>query len=318
MQNKKAQIVVADDSPTTTTIIKNLLVRQGYDVFTAGNGTEALSIIKLKAPSLAILDIAMPNLSGLEVCRAIKNNEQTRFIPVIILTSSDSKDDKNQAISVGANDYINKPYDKTELRLKVESLLKLKDAIDELENTGNIILALAKAVEAKDKYTEGHGERVSLISSKIARRIKLPEEQIKDIITAGMLHDIGKIGIPDTILNKPEKITDREFDLIKQHPIIGEEICSPIKSFSNIKNIIRHHHEKLNGTGYPDGLSGDAINIETRIISVSDIYDALTSSRLYRTPVDEETALKFLHTDVEKGELDRKVVDTLSCIINKK
>jgi putative two-component system response regulator len=315
MDTCKGRIIVADDSFTSNMITKNLLVKQGYDVHVAFDGEEALNLIGTLNPDLIILDIMMPNVSGLDVCKIVKSNEKTRFIPVIILTASDSREDKNYAISAGANDYLNKPYDKTELKLKVDALVKLKNAIDEMESASNIILALAKAVEAKDNYTEGHGERVSLYSSKIAKRLNLQEQQIKNIITAGILHDVGKIGIPDVILNKPGKVTDREYDLIKQHPIIGEEICNPIKSFSNIKKIVRHHHEKLNGTGYPDGLSGDSINIETRIIAVADIYDALTSSRFYRQPVDEEAALQFLDEYVLKGELDKEVVDTLRSII---
>jgi putative two-component system response regulator len=315
MENRKRKIIVADDSPTMVAIISNLLAKHGYSIFNASDGYEAISLVNKLHPDLIILDIMMPVISGLEVCRTLKSDESTKFIPVIILTASDSRDDKNKAISVGANDYLNKPYDKTELMLKVESLLKLKSAVDELESTGNIILALTKAVEAKDRYTEGHAERVSLFASKIAKKMNLSDEQTRNVITAAMLHDIGKIGIPDGILNKTESLSSIEFDLIKQHTIIGEEICSPIKSFENIKGIVRHHHEKLNGTGYPDGLSGDSIDIETRIVSVSDIYDALTSTRQYHTALDEESAFKILDTLVAKYELDNRVVEVFKNVI---
>lgn len=315
-QDKKEKIIVADDSAVIVSIIENLLIKQGYQVYTACDGLEALKLVKEINPNLIILDIMMPSISGLDVCKTIKSDDRTRFIPIIILTASDSKEDKNNAIIVGANDYLNKPYDKVELLLKVESLLKLKSAIDELESAGNIILALAKAVEAKDRYIEGHAERVSLYASKIAQRLGLSEQQNRDIITAAMLHDIGKIGIPDIILNKPELLTSMEYDLIKQHTIIGEEICSPIKSFSNVKKIVRHHHEKLNGSGYPDGLSDEDIDIETRIVAVADAYDALTSDRVYRKALDEETVFTLLDNSAEKGELDAFVINILKEVVN--
>lgn len=315
MDDKKGIIVIADDSPTMVAIISNFLARRGYSIFQASNGHEAISLVNRIDPDLVILDIMMPGLSGLDVCRILKSNENTKFIPVIILTASDSRDDKIKAISVGANDYLNKPYDKMELTLKIESLLKLKSAVDELESAGNIILALTKAVEAKDRYTEGHAERVSLVASKIAKKMNLSDEQIRNIVTASILHDIGKIGIPDVVLNKAEPLSETEYNLIKQHTIIGEEICSPIKPFSNIKEIVRHHHEKLNGTGYPDGLSGDSINIETRIVSAADIYDAMTSTRKYHTAMDEESAFNMLDTLVLKNQLDGNVVNTFKEII---
>jgi len=317
MQTDKIRIIVADDSPTSIVIIKNFLVKQGYEVYTACEGQEALSLVNTINPDLVILDIMMPKITGLEVCKTIKTSDKTRFIPVIILTASDSKNHRNQAIRMGANDYLNKPCDRVELKLKVESLLKLKNAIDELESAGNIILALAKAVEAKDKYTKGHAERVSLYGSKIAKKLNLSEQQVRGIITAGMLHDIGKIGIPDEILNKPGKLSEREYDLIKQHPTIGQEICNPIKSFNNIKTIIRHHHERLDGTGYPDGIAGEDIDIETRIIAVADIYDALTTDRVYRSAMDDKTACVILKDDVLNGKLDKKVVNALESIVFK-
>lgn len=311
-----SRVVVADDSYLILKKLEVFLTDLGCRVFLARDGQYALELIERVNPDLIILDIYMPEASGLEVCKTVKNNDRTCLIPVIILTSSMAHSDKIMAISAGANDFMTKSYEPIELRLRVESLLKLKHAVDQLENANNIIRSLAKAVEVKDKYTEGHAERVSLFATQIGRKMGLAEKQVKDITMAGLLHDIGKIGILDTILNKNGRLTDEEFNAIKCHPVIGEEICSPIKSFDRVKRIIRHHHEKLNGKGYPDGIGGSEIDVETRIMTVADIYDALTSDRSYREAISQDTAFAILGDSVMKGELDEDIVKILKSIVD--
>ncbi|MCX7922939.1 MAG: response regulator [Clostridia bacterium] len=310
-----SKIVIADDSVTILSKLEMLLKRHGYQVYKAYDGRQSLQVIDEVNPDLIILDLDMPYLNGLEVCKIVKNNEKTSLTPVIIITSSGIKEDKNSSISAGANDFLNKADDTLELTLKVESLLKLKHAIDQLENANNIIKSLAKAVEVKDKYTVGHAERVSLFATKIGKKMGLDEQQLKDITMAGLLHDIGKIGVPDLILNKPGRLTDEEFGLIQNHPVIGEEICSPIKSFDKVKRIIRHHHEKLNGRGYPDRIGSSEINIETRIMTVADIYDAVTSDRSYRKAMTKQEAFAILRESVSRGELDGQVVDAFDEVV---
>ena len=304
-----SKIIVADDSQTILNKLNILLGQQGYQVIQAHDGRECLELVEDENPDLIILDLDMPYVNGLDVCKQIKSNEKTSLTPIIILSSSCSKEDKNLAISMGANDFINKSLDTIELKLKVESLLKLKHAINQLENANNIIKSLAKAVEVKDKYTEGHAERVSFFATSIAKTMCLSEQQVKDISIAGIMHDIGKIGVPDIILNKPGKLTNEEYDIIKQHPVIGDEICAPIKTFDKVRNIIRHHHEKLNGLGYPDGISGNELSMEIRIMTVADIYDALTSDRAYRKGMDMSLAFKILDDSVQMGENDGEVVE---------
>lgn len=310
-----SKIVIADDSPTIVSKLEMMLKKQGYQVFSAHNGEKCIELINKINPDLIILDLDMPKVNGLDVCKVIKQDEKTSLTPVIILTGSGSKDDKNRALAAGANDFLYKTYDVVELKLKVESLLKLKNAIDQLENANNIIKSLAKTVEVKDKYTDGHAERVSFFATNIAKHINLNETQLRDISMAGLLHDIGKIGVPDHILNKEGKLTNEEYEIIKKHPVVGEEICNPIKSFEKVKQIIRNHHEKLNGKGYPDGLSGRQINIETRIMTVADIYDALTSDRSYRKSMSREDAISILRNLVEREEIDAEVVKALQEVV---
>ncbi|UWG96108.1 response regulator [Dehalobacter sp. DCM] len=308
---KGSKIVIADDDPVSLKSLKMHLIKLGYSVFAAKNGIDALDLIQKAKPDLVILDINMPGLSGLEVSKVIRESDQGRFLPILVLTGSKDKKDRTRALKVGINDFLVKPFDALELKLKIGYIVGLKHAIDDLKNVNNILLALAKAVDAKDHYTEGHTERVSQYAVKIAENMNLSTRQIRDLTTASILHDIGKIGIPDNILNKNGKLTDQEYALMKKHPVIGEQICSSIKAFHNVNRIIRQHHEKLDGSGYPDGISGDAINIETRILTVADIYDALTSDRPYRPAMSKEKALEILTFASKNGELDSLIVNEL-------
>ena len=315
MENAPAKIIVADDSESTVKYLETILAKQGYNVHTAFNGKRCIELVEEINPDLIITDIYMPLINGIDICKTLKLNKNTSHIPIMILTSSELKDDHKEALQYGANDYLKKDVEVFELKLKVESLIKLKKTLDQLEDMENIILSLAKAVEVKDKYTEGHATRVSLYALKIGKSIGLSEKQTEDLSFAGILHDVGKIGIPDNILNKPGKLTNKEYEVIKQHPLTGEEICTPIKSFSRICRIIRHHHEKLNGSGYPDGLTGNDLDIETRIMTVADIYDALTSNRAYRPSMDNKTAFEILFDSANNGELDIEIVKTFEKII---
>lgn len=178
-----------------------------------------------------------------------------------------------------------------------------------MENVENVIIALAKAIEAKDKYTEGHTDRVSHIAVKIGEKLNLDAEELKILKMGGMVHDIGKIGVPEHILNKPGRLDADEFDVIKEHPVTGENICKPLKSLSYVLTAIRHHHEKLDGSGYPDGLSGDMIALEARIIAVADIFDAISSDRPYRNRMANEEVKSVLLTEKQRGTLDPQIVD---------
>jgi len=241
--------------------------------------------------------------------------------PIVIITSTDTIENKTFALKSGANDFISKNLtngtDIFDLKLKVESLLKIKHLTDQLEKADNIIICLAKAVEFKDYYTRGHADRVSKISRLIAKNLQLEPAVVNDITLAGLLHDIGKIGVPDHILNKPDRLTDDEFEVIKKHPEIGEEICKPIRFFDKVREYIRHHHEKLNGKGYPDRLVDYEISLGAKILSVADIFDALTSRRAYRDSLSIKDAVSVLVNCVAAGELDENITNILLKIIDK-
>ena len=319
------KILIVDDSRPIAMKLEMFLKKEGYEVFLARDGLQCLDAVEKINPDLIIMDIYMPRLNGIETCRIIKSDSRTCLIPVVILTASSAKEDKKEAISAGANEFIRKPFDPIEMKIRVESLLRLKSAIDQLENANNIIRTLAKAVEVKDKFLEGHTERVSMYSAKIARRMGLSEQQIDDIAMAGMVHDIGKIGVPDNILNKEGKLSKEEFEIIKNHTKIGYEMLNKSKKdlFASAAIIALQHHEKYDGTGYPNKLKGNEIHIYGRIVCIADVFDSLSSDRVYKKAWEMDKVLEFMtnergkHFDPEMVDLFIKNIDTFLRIKNR-
>ncbi len=257
----------------------------------------------------------MPRLTGFEVCRRVKADPATRLVPVVLVTGLSQSQDRVRGIECGADDFLSKPVVKEELLARVRSLLRLKHFTDELENAETVLFSLALSIEAKDPYTGGHCDRLSKYSVALGERVGLREELCVALRRAGVVHDIGKLAVPEHILLKPGPLTPEEWIVMKQHPILGERICSPLKSFRHVLPIIRHHHEKLDGTGYPDGLRGEKIPLTARILTTVDTYDALTTDRPYRQALSNEEALATLRAEVARGWWDRSLVDELEGLL---
>jgi putative two-component system response regulator len=313
--DKKPVILIADDDPQALNVLEQIMLGHGYDVITASEGHAAREKIFSEKPDLVILDNYMPGLSGSEICRQIKASPETRFIPIIMLTGFTETPDKVEAIESGADDFVNKPYKSIELTTRIKSLLKVKFLNDQLDSAESVIFALARAIEAKDTYTQGHTERVSQFAVILAHKMNLPEDEQNALFKGGILHDIGKIAIPDAILNKPGRLTPEEFTTIRTHPDRGEKICKPLNSMKASLNIIRYHHEKLDGSGYPDGLRGGQVPVTARIMAIVDVYDALTTNRSYRTALAPEVALSILEEESRKGWWDSDILDNFRDII---
>ena len=304
-----AKILVVDDSDAMITILHEFLEEAGYKVITASDGKEAIDKVEKENPDLILLDAVMPRMSGYEVTEKLKTDNKTRLIPIIMLTGLSDLNDKIKGIELGVDDFIMKPFNRLELLTRVRSLLRVKFFTDELENAETVIFSLALAVEAKDSYTEGHCNRLSYYGEKLAERIGLNEDQRKAVRHGGILHDIGKIAISDSILLKGGPLTDEEFGIMKQHTIIGERICKPLKSLNHVLPIIRSHQERWNGSGYPDGMAGEAIPISARVIMTVDVYDALTTSRPYRGALPEEKAFEIMEEETAMGLWDPKLIN---------
>lgn len=289
-----AKILVVDDDPAILDLLVRILRRDNYTPIVATNGVEALEKVEQEAPDLILLDVTMPRLDGFAVCQRLKDNEATALIPVTMLTGLDDREHRQRGLEVGADDFLTKPFEQSLLRARIRSQLRIKRLTDQLERTERVIFMLALAVEAKDAYTEGHLRRLSCYSEQLAQAANLRHEQLQAIRFGGLLHDIGKISVDDAILRKPGKLTPEEYEQIKRHPDYGARIIQPMRFAGEVGPIIRHHHERWDGSGYPEGLSGEAIPIGARIVSIVDAYDAMMTDRPYRRALGLDETLRRL------------------------
>ena len=307
----KDKILAVDDTPASLMLLTDILKSEGYEVRSAINGELALYAAASNPPELILLDIRMPGMDGFEVCRRLKAAEATREVPVIFVSAVLETDEKIRGFELGAVDYVTKPYNREELLARVRTHLELQrlrshleDVVD--ERTAELkeserklsasllefIIALAATVEMRDLYTAGHQKRVAHLAVAMAKEMKLSEEQIEGIHLAAVVHDVGKIKIPAEILSKPGRLSEIELSMIKQHPLSGYEILKGIDFPWPIAQIVLQHHERMDGSGYPQGLKGDAILLESRIIAVADVVEAMASHRPYRPALGIDVALK--------------------------
>jgi putative two-component system response regulator len=314
-QGHHETILLADDNEANRELLSELLSAESYKVVCAADGQQALERVASGSVDLALLDVVMPRPTGFEVCQAMKSKPETRLIPVILLTSLNSDADRIHGIMCGADDFLNKPVNKHELLARVHSLLRLKHFTDELDNAETVLFSLALSIEAKDPYTEGHCDRLSKYSVALGEKLGLPQDLRVALRRGGLVHDIGKLAVPESILLKPGPLTPEERKIMEKHTIDGERICAPLRSFRHVLPIIRHHHEKWDGSGYPDGLKGEKIPLTARILQVTDIYDALTTDRPYRKALPVEKALAIMREEVKRGWWDASLMNELEALV---
>lgn len=314
-KRRKPLILVVDDYKLSRELFTEYLDHAGYDTIEAKDGAEALEMLAEHSPDLMLLDLVMPRVDGYEVCRTIKENDNTTLLPIIVVTGLEDFDAKMKALAAGADDYINKPLNEKELLTRVRNHLRIKQLTDRLESAENVIMAMVRILEAKDPYTRGHSERVAEYSRQLALRKGLSEERLQALRRASLLHDMGKIGVEDAIIKSSEKLTEEEMEKVHNHPSIGMEIISALPSLADAIDPIRSHHERFDGTGYPGKLARDEIPVEARIIAVTDTFDALTTDRPYRKAFDTEKALKELRTSAASGQLDPTLVEEFEALI---
>jgi len=286
----KPSILVADDLAANRELLLALLEDLGYDVREARDGVEALDAVDELEPDLILLDVDMPRLDGIAVCERLKSHPMRRLIPVVILTASNDKQTRLRGIAAGADDYLSKPFDANELLVRTRVLLRERELNARLDATENVLFALARAVEARDRYTIHHAERVGRFAREIGETLGLSDVDGTNLYQGGVLHDLGKIAIPDAILLKPGPLTDAEWAAMREHSVKGERICLSLRSVAQYLPIIRHHHERVDGSGYPDHLRGTEVPLGARIVAVADGWDAMTSDRPYRAGMSEDEA----------------------------
>lgn len=305
------RILAVDDSPANLELLHQLLIREGYVVIQARDGEEALDLVQTARPDLVISDVMMPRRNGYELCRAIKSDPLGRLIPVVLITSLDGSQERVRGIDAGADDFLRKPFDPHELRARVRSLLRLKRYTDDLDSADAVIMSLARTVEARDASTEGHCQRLAVLAVGLGRRLGLGPSDLEALERGGVLHDIGKIAVPDAILLKPSRLTAAEFERMKQHTTIGDRLCSELRLLRGVRPIVRHHHERLDGSGYPDALEGSRIPLLAQIMSVVDVYDALTTARPYKAALTPDRAFDELMAEAQRGWRDAALITEL-------
>ncbi len=310
-----ASILVVDDMATNRGLVKAVLSTQNYTFFEAESGERSLEMIEHLNVDVILLDVMMPGLNGIETCKQIRLKNEFRLIPVIMLTSLDSPDSIADAMTSGATDYIVKPFNAIELQARVTAAINTKRLTDGLDDAESMLFALARVVEAKDRTTADHCDRLAHISVVLGKALKLEYDDLEALRRGGILHDIGKIAIPDSILLKPTKLNDAEWKIMRQHPAIGAYLCSALRTMRSTVDIIRYHHEKMNGSGYPEGLVGDEIPYLARVFQIADVFDALTSERPYKKAFPLDKVVKILEDETEKGYWDPGIISTFIQII---
>jgi putative two-component system response regulator len=303
------RILIVDDESASRTALEMLLRRDGYEVHNASDGSSALAECSSFRPDLVLLDVLMPGINGFEVCRRIKATPETRLTPVVLITGLSDTEDRIQGINAGADDFLSKPIDVNELLARTRSLIRIKQYTDDLENAESVLFSLALSIEARDPYTRGHCERLSKLSVRLGERLGISEDHIKALRRGGIVHDIGKIVVPDAILLKPARLSEEEMEVMRKHPVVGERICAPLRIFRLVLPIIRHHHERYDGSGYPDHLRGSEIPLTARIMQLADVYDALTTDRPYRKADQRDVALDIMNDEAKQGWWDRDLFD---------
>jgi putative two-component system response regulator len=301
MMRKAGKVLVVDDYEPNLRGLGRLLERADYTVLTATNGRDALAIVERERPDLVLLDVLMPGISGLDVCAEVKRNVDTRLTPVVLISGGQERQMRLAGLDAGADDFLNKPVDPEELQTRVRSLMRIKRLTDDLDSAESLFLTLGRIIEARDPCTEGHCDRLSDYATTLGRHLQLDQADLDALYRGAFLHDVGKIAIPDRVLLKRGRLTDKEYDLMKQHPAIGDDLCRTVRSFEAVRPIVRHHHERLDGGGYPDGLAGDRIPLLAQIVSVVDVFDALTTDRPYRKALPTATAYRMMRDDARGG-----------------
>jgi putative two-component system response regulator len=304
----RARLLVVDDEEANRKLLSRLLSPE-YDVQTAADGEEALALLERVDVDVVLLDVRLPGLDGFEVCSRLKRRERTRLVPVVLVTGHGAREHRIRGIHAGADDFLTKPFDAEELHARVASLARLKEYTDELESAEAILKSLALTIDARDPYTDGHCERLSTFAVALGTALGLSEGELSALNRGGYLHDIGKIGIPDSILLKPTKLTADEFELMKQHTLIGDRLCGELRSLRLVRTIVRHHHEALDGSGYPDGLRASDVPLLAQIVGIVDLFDAVTSSRPYRSALPREHAFAELRAECARGRRDAELVE---------
>jgi putative two-component system response regulator len=305
---RTSTILIVDAVDLNRRLLRGMLKAAPYRVLEASRAADALAILGREPVDLVVLDLVMPDMSGPEFCHRLKSNRRTQFVPILILTSVLGIENEIKGLASGADEFLLMPLHPDVVRARIRAMLRNKAAVDSLEEAETILFALARMVESRDQATGAHCERVAQYSVALGAAMGLPDADLQALYRGGFLHDIGKVCVPDSILFKRGALTDEEWVVMRSHTVRGEEVCRPMKSLVSVLPVIRNHHERWNGSGYPDGLAGEKIPLLARVFQVADIYDALTTARSYKPAFSIEESLGKLEDEVRRGWRDPELV----------
>jgi len=303
-------ILVVEDDAHIRDVLSGLLGTLGYRMLMAASAEQALDALNVVSPDLVLTDVHLGAMSGIELCVRLKADPRYELMPVVILTAVGDLEARVAGLAAGADDFFTKPVAFVELRTRLGALLRVRLLLSQLERAEAVITTLALTIEARDPYTLGHCDRLSRYAVAVGEGLGLDPEMVRSLRLGGYLHDLGKIAVPDGILLKPGPLDPIEYERIRAHPGAGSDLVLGLRSMELVRPIMRHHHEKWDGSGYPDGLKGEAIPLGARIISVVDVFDALHTERPYKAALSRSEAVSTLIRETDLGYWDPRVVET--------
>jgi putative two-component system response regulator len=313
---RRATVLVVDDEEPPRQFLSRVLEREGYVVNVATDGRAALQAIEQRHPDVVILDVMLPEIDGFEVCRRVREDARTRLTPIIMVTGYDAHAERVQGLTAGADDFLGKPFDIYELLARVRSLARMKRYTDDLDSASAILTTLAAMVEARYGYSAGHCHRMANYATAVGRALLATDAELQALYRGAFLHDIGMLAISDAILQNPGPLSEDEYETVKSHPSVGDSLCANLRSLQSVRPIIRWHHERVDGSGYPDGLRGDEIPLVAQIVGVVEMYEALTTARPYQERFKPSDALVLLHRHADRGWLSPQVVEAMARVIH--
>jgi len=311
----RGKILVVDASAANRQSVRSSLANLEYEVIEANNTSEAIAALSIERIDLVMIDLLVPEIGGTELCLLLKKANATQFLPVFVLSSSDDLEAEIRAIEAGADEFLVGPLRGRALCARVQSSLRHKEMIDSLDQSEIVLFSLAQSIEDRDPELGEHCERLAFMAAAMGVALALPPNDILALQRGGYLHDVGKVSIPDAVLFKPGPLTPEEWDIMKTHAERGERICSRLRSLAPVLPIIRHHHERWDGSGYPDGLKGEQIPLLARILQTVDIYDALTTSRPYKRAMPPDDAIAIIRAEAQRGWRDPRMVELFTDLL---
>lgn len=303
---RRARVLVVDDVDLHLHLVGAILRAEGYAVEAARDGQDALARLRAQRFDLAVLSANLPKLAGFELCQRIRSEGILQSVPVLMLAGWDVEG--ADCLAQGADDVLERPFTPAQLRWRVQTMLRERAALSRLEESEAVLFSLAVAVEQRDPGTAGHCERLALYSVAMGMRLELSSAELLALYRGGFLHDIGKVGMPDSILFKPGPLAEDEWALMRTHTLRGEQICAPLRCLDPVQPVIRSHHERWNGTGYPDALRGDQIPLVARILQFADVFDALTTVRPYKPALSIQDSLRIIQHETLEGWHDPELL----------